>query len=245
MKFSLPMPLKRYSMWVVLLLTLAVFCILVNLGFWQLSRSEQKAAIEQLLQVREQAPAIKIDELHAVEFEYLTGAKVSADLTPLEGRYLLLDNQVFQGKVGYLAYQLMTSRSGLKVFLERGFVPAKAQRDQLPDVVWINEPIYVVARLYQRSVNPLSDRLYMETASPHRVQNLNIEQIGQIWEENIEPYVLQPMSSDWPYPQPWQPVPLSAKKHLGYAVQWFSMASVLLILGGWVAYRLLISREKI
>ncbi|NOH70841.1 SURF1 family protein [Vibrio pectenicida] len=242
-KFSLPRSLKKCSVWVGLLLTLAVFFTLVNLGFWQLARAQEKQVMEQVLSAREQSAVIGIDELHLADFTYVTGVKVAAKLSPIKGRYLLLDNQIYQGEVGYLAYQLMESEKGMKVLLERGFLPASTQREQLPKVAWLTAPINITARLYQRSANPLSDNLYMETSIPHRIQNLNIERLTQIWGYSIQPYVLQPIASEWPYPQPWQPVPLSSTKHFGYSIQWFSMAAALLILSLWVTFRLCKGKE--
>ena len=137
----------------------------------------------------------------------------------------------------------MESEKGMKVLLERGFLPASTQREQLPKVAWVTTPIDITARLYQRSTNPLSDKLYMETNIPHRIQNLNIEKLTRVWGHSIQPYVLQPMMPEWHYPQPWQPVPLSSTKHFGYSIQWFSMAAALLILSLWVTFKLFKAKE--
>jgi surfeit locus 1 family protein len=37
--------------------------------------------------------------------------------------------------------------------------------------------------------------------------------------------------------QPWQPVPMPAQKHFGYAFQWFTMASVFALMLLWLAYK--------
>ncbi|WP_172971866.1 SURF1 family protein [Vibrio aquimaris] len=244
MTSSLFMSLKSGSVWVGMILTLVVFSILVNLGFWQFGRYKEKAEIEHELLRRDQSSVASLDELHSVGVEYWTGVKVIAELAPIADKYLLLDNQVFKGEVGYLAYQLMESETGIAVLLERGFIPAGKERSKLPKVSWISTPISLVARLYQRSVNPLSDRLYLETGRQNRIQNLNIEELGELWGKDIEPYLLQPLVDGWPYPQPWQPLPLSSSKHLGYAVQWFSMAIALLILIFGVLVRSFRRREK-
>ncbi|ANW26327.1 cytochrome oxidase biogenesis protein Surf1 facilitates heme A insertion [Vibrio coralliilyticus] len=238
-KSSLSVQMKSYSFWVGLLLTVVAFSILVNLGLWQLSRAGEKQQMEQFLDAREQAPAIDITQLNVTENRYLTGMRVTAELRPIEGKYLLLDNQTYQGEVGYLAYQLMEFGVYRAVLVERGFIPSKGQRDNLPNVDWLNSPLISEARVYQRSSNPLSDELYIEPGVPHRIQNLNIAELEQYWQHPIEPYILQPRTSDWPYGQPWKPVPLGSAKHTGYAVQWFSMAVALVLLSGWVFIRAL------
>lgn len=222
-----------------MLLTVVVFSILINLGLWQLSRAAEKQQLEQRLSDRESAAMIPLAELEVAKFDYLTGLRVEGIVRPMPKRYLLLDNQTHAGKVGYLAYQLVSLDSGKYALLERGFVAASGARSDLPKVDWLQEPLNVQARLYQRSTNPLSDELMLEQGVPSRIQNLNIAQLSSLWRIDIEPYVLQPLNQPWPYAQPWVPIPLSSAKHFGYAVQWFSMALVLAILSLWVLYRAL------
>ncbi|GAK83046.1 cytochrome oxidase biogenesis protein Surf1 [Vibrio ponticus] len=47
---------------------------------------------------------------------------------------MLLDNQTYNGEVGYLALQLVRAIDGRNVLLELGFVAAKSSRSDLPDV---------------------------------------------------------------------------------------------------------------
>ncbi|MFW7525820.1 SURF1 family protein [Vibrio ostreicida] len=228
---------KSYSFWVVVLVTLTAFSILVKLGLWQLSRAELKQQMETILDSRKNMAEIELSVFEVSNNDYLTGTRVSADLIPLEGKYVLLDNQTYQGKVGYLAYQLMLFAPERAILVELGFVAAMRQRALLPQVEWLARPLSLSGRLYQRSENPLSHALHIESQIPHRIQNLNIKQLEQYWQHPIAPYVLQPQSLDWPYQQPWVPVPLSSEKHFGYAVQWFAMATALLLLSLWMLVR--------
>ena len=208
--------------------------LLVNLGLWQLSRAEHKQAIQTKLESNQQLGAIAFEQLETREVSTLTGQHVVTRVTPLTGKYLLLDNQVFQGRVGYLALQLVQASNGQYVLLERGFVVAGNNRAVLPDVTWLTGPFDGEGRLYLRSNNPLSEQLMNESTQPMRIQNLNIQQLSTLWQLPIESFVLQPQiqgkGDGWPYAQPWNPVPMSAGKHVGYAVQWFGMAMALTIL---------------
>tara|TARA_Y100001960_G_scaffold332186_1_gene431801 strand:- start:313 stop:1053 length:741 start_codon:yes stop_codon:yes gene_type:complete len=244
MSLSLGFLVKRPTFWLGLLLTVVAFSVLINLGLWQLSRANEKLEIEQYLSEREFSQPISLSQVGMGKQTYVTGLKVKAELVPEAGRYVLLDNQTFQGEVGYLAYQLMASREGKWLLLERGFIGAGSRRDVLPKVHWLTHPLTVTGRLYQRSSNPLSDQLYAEAGEVTRIQNLNIDQLAKEWQRELEPYVIQPQMEDWSYPQPWQPVPLSSSKHIGYAVQWFSMAAVLGVLSIWVLVRALKKGES-
>ncbi|WP_394143252.1 SURF1 family protein [Vibrio atypicus] len=229
----------RPKFWLGLLLTVVVFSILINLGLWQLSRGHEKVLLEQSLSEREFSANIELAELDVNQYRYLTGLRATAELEPIPGKYLLLDNQTYQGKVGYLALQLMRIDSEQSVLFEVGFVEAEKQRNQLPNVIWLDKPERYEVRVYRRSANPLSNELHLEAGKVGRIQNLNITELEAVWQQSIAPYVVQPQLEDWRYPQPWQPIPLSSEKHYGYALQWFSMALALLLLSCWVLWRAL------
>ncbi len=212
-------------------LTVVVFLVLVKLGAWQWSRGEEKQTVERELQLRQQMEPISLDmALEQYSITNMTGLKVKLVATPSRDNAFLLDNQTYQGKVGYLAYQLVRTQQGHWLLLERGFVPALSERTILPDVDWVTVPQEWVGRLYRKSLNPLSSELSIESESPHRIQNLNIDQLSTWIGDPILAVVFQPQQNSWPYPQPWVPFPLSAERHFGYALQWFAMAGVLLII---------------
>ncbi|OLQ94202.1 cytochrome oxidase biogenesis protein Surf1 facilitates heme A insertion [Vibrio ponticus] len=218
---------KQPMFWLALILTLVAISILVNLGMWQLERAKQKSEMQKTLQSNQQQAAQSLNGLDIDSSTNVNGVSVTADLAPLANYYLLLDNQTYNGDVGYLALQLMRQSDGQHILLERGFISATLSRSVLPQVEWLTENYQGKGRLYTRSTNPLSDALMAENTTPLRIQNLNIAQLSEYWQLPIEAYVLQPLSSNWPYLQPWRPIPMSADKHTGYAVQWFAMAMAL------------------
>ncbi|WP_232281715.1 SURF1 family protein [Vibrio furnissii] len=219
------------KVWVGAVLTVVVFALLVKLGFWQLARGEEKLHLETRLAARAQmAPLSLATALERYPMAELTGLRVTVTLDPHSDATFLLDNQTFDGKVGYLAYQLAKQQDGHWMLIERGFVPAGNDRRVLPQVDWLTEPQTLTGRLYARSTNPFSDALGLEAGNPHRIQNLNVEALSQWLGTPILPVAFQPQQANWPYPQPWQPLAMSAQKHFGYALQWFTMAAVLAVI---------------
>ncbi len=197
---------------------------------WQLNRAEQKLELQNMLTSNEQQTAIRLTDFDPQDKQDFYGVKVTANLSPLAGYYVLLDNQTYNGEVGYLALQLVRAIDGRNVLLELGFVAAKSSRSDLPDVAWLSQNYNREGRLYTRSTNPLSSNLMLEPTEPARIQNLNTDQLGEYWQLPIESYIFQPRQAQWHYPQPWNPLPMSADKHQGYAFQWFSMAFALAII---------------
>ncbi|EIB6365685.1 TPA: SURF1 family protein [Vibrio parahaemolyticus] len=225
---------KRFG--IAVCLTVVVFSLLVKLGFWQLERGQEKQALEQALLARADAPyqslASVLDNNDWRE-ESVIGVKVQAEAKPEPLPVVLLDNQTFQGKVGYLAYQVVSVGQDpiTLALLELGFVEGLRTRDSLPTVTTLTSPTNVTGRLYRKSMNPLSSELMPEMGEGIRVQNLNISELNELLNVELMPAVLQPDNlENWAYPFPWNPLPLTSSKHFGYAVQWFVMAGVFLLL---------------
>ncbi|MDX1281439.1 SURF1 family protein [Shewanella colwelliana] len=227
----------------VAVITVLVFAILVKLGLWQLNRAEEKSLWQAELSQRHQAAPLSYSRLLAMPKDSsLTGYRLEINATSVDTQLILLDNQVYNGAVGYLAYQVVSvSMSSPKLLVELGFVPGGGDRRILPDVRPLQTPQPLRGKLYQKSANPLSNQLLAEPGNPIRIQNLNLTELAQLINSPLAPAVLQPdeiSGSDLPHP--WQPIPLSAQKHQGYALQWFSMAAAFLILMGY----LLIIKKK-
>jgi surfeit locus 1 family protein len=238
------------------IITLVVFSLLVKLGLWQLSRATFKQEWQSTLLQRQQQQAVTYEEMLAIvklsaastssqpETKLLTGYRLSISAKPINNMMLLLDNQVYQGQVGYLAYQIFEITPEQPwILVELGFVPANKDRRILPELTPLKTNYYtLVGRVYQKQPNPLSDRLDAEqltdTHAPVRFQNINIPALTDMLGHTLTPVVLQPDNvPNYHLPQPWIPIPLSAQKHHGYALQWFTMAAVFLGLMSWIAFR--------
>ncbi|WP_137223732.1 SURF1 family protein [Shewanella sp. MEBiC00475] len=236
------------------IITLVVFSLLVKLGLWQLSRASFKQEWQSTLLERQQQQALSYEALLAIvksseasttsqpEARLLTGYRLSISAKPANNMMLLLDNQVYQGQVGYLAYQVFEITPEQPwVLVELGFVPASKDRRILPELTPLKNAYYkLVGRIYQKQPNPLSDQLDAEQSAdtPIRFQNMNIPALTDLLGHDLAPIVLQPDNvPNYHLPQPWVPIPLSAQKHQGYALQWFTMAAVFLGLMGWIAFR--------
>lgn len=256
----------RLSTGLLLLVTVSVFCILVKLGVWQLDRAEQKTAWQATLSARQAASELSFDQLLAFGAdERLSGYRLSVNAIPVNQQILLLDNQVFEGRVGYLAYQVFqVAHAGANtnavtsaitidnaeavkkdlpwLMVELGFVAANIDRRTLPDITPVPlSAIDLNGRVYQKQINPLSHQLHAEDGKVMRFQNLNLAALAEKIGHPLAPVVLQPDSiPNIALPKPWTPIPLSAQKHQGYALQWFTMAAVFLSLMLWIGWKHLI-----
>lgn len=222
-----------------LILTVAVFGLLVKLGLWQLARGDEKTTLQAQIQARQALLPLNFEQLLLnIDQENLTGSRLHVNATPASTDIWLLDNQIYQGQVGYLAFQLLQIEAGKPwLLVELGFIAATAHRSELPQITPLSGELTIEGRLYQKQINPLSQALMAETMTKTdtraetgtsiRFQNLNLPEMVQHLGHPLLPAVLQPDAlPTLALPHPWQPFPLSAQKHWGYALQWFSMATV-------------------
>ncbi|MGL4712396.1 MAG: SURF1 family protein [Shewanella sp.] len=212
-----------------LILTVAVFTVLVKLGLWQLARGTEKTALLAQMEARQTSLPLRFEQLQLkVDKEGVTGYRLQVHATPASSQIWLLDNQIYQGQVGYLAFQpLQVEAEQPWLLVELGFIAAGSHRDELPHITPLSGKLNIEGRLYQKQINPLSQALMAEMGASIRFQNLNIPEMAKAIGHPVLPVVLQPEQlPSLTLPHPWQPFPLSAQKNWGYALQWFSMAAV-------------------
>lgn len=218
--------------------TLAFICILpilLGLGVWQLSRAVEKQTLIDEREIRVEQPAIDLNLDQALGIEDLyRAARIDGQYT--QDSQWLLDNRVYQGRVGYQVYSLFRPTGSKQKYLlvNRGWVSAGESRAFLPDV---KAPVGM-HDIKGRLANPgsvgieLGEPDYGSIAPLIVVQHLRVEALQESKGIALYPYVLVLdegqaglLTRDWV-----SAVELSPAKHLGYAVQWFGLSVALLLI---------------
>ncbi|MGL6162253.1 SURF1 family protein [Microbulbifer sp.] len=203
--------------WPLTLLSGLLLPVLLGLGLWQLQRAEEKAqlnaAIDARLSAQPREPA-GLDALQAYMPVRLSGYYRD------EIRYL--DNRTRNGRVGYEILQLFVSGKE-RWLVNRGWVPAGADRGQLPEVAWPRVAKVITGFLY-----PLDDT--GEVPAGPRVQSANRALGRELALARPAWSVRLSADSDTALVTGWQLVNSPPQRHTAYAVQWFAMAAALLLL---------------
>ncbi|QIZ78391.1 SURF1 family protein [Ferrimonas lipolytica] len=212
-------------LWV--MVTVAVLALLVKLGWWQLQRASEK----QQLQLQYQQRANETIQWPLPPQQDWRGYRLETAGKWLSERSLLLDNQVFQGRVGYRwLVPLQMSPTEPWLLVDLGFVVAPTQRDELPTLPPLPNASVVVGRLLQPQPNRMSDQLWPEVGVATRVQALNWQQLEAHFQHSVVAGLLwleQPQQLG--FVRPWQPINMAPEKHQAYAAQWFGLALAWLI----------------
>ena len=220
---------------------LVLFALLVNLGSWQLGRAAEKSALASRWEARAAMPAVAPESLlpdaPSVEVAAaLADRQVQWQASFTTNDYLLLDNRLHRGQVGYHVIALAESNAGL-IPVNLGWLAGDPSRRTTPIPTLPTGPVDIEGRIYVPSGTPLlMQKPEPPGALPATVQTLYWDN----WQGSLEalsgravfPFEVR-IQPDSPYAllAEWTVVNQSPSKHIGYAVQWFAMAAVLVIIG--------------
>ncbi|MBF8778706.1 SURF1 family protein [Pseudomonas fulva] len=211
------------------LVVLALLPTLVALGCWQLSRAEHKRALLAMHAARQLEEPLTVERLRE-------SSEPAFRRVQLRGRFdarhsILLDNRMRGGKAGVeLLQPFQDEASGVWLLVNRGWLAWPDRRlpvtfetpsRSLALQAWVHE---ATGQLLQLRADPVAGqwpRLLNGIEPRHLWQELEREGIAH--ELRLEP---GPAS----YRLDWPVVTTEPEKHLGYAVQWFALATALLAL---------------
>lgn len=222
--------------WKICAFSLLFLPVLLTLGFWQLDRAEEKRTIQQTLSDQQARPPLRWDEylrLRDADPVALQYRRIALTGRLDHRRYWLLENQIVNGQVGYAVIMPLHLETGEAVLINRGWVPGTGSRREPPEVQtpdgtvtlsgWLREPSD--NRLLRGGVADMSDNW------PKLILMADIDLMSQEYHRPLQPTLLQlePDSAAALVVQ-WRPLNMPPSRHVGYAVQWFAMALVLVIL---------------
>lgn len=217
-----------------LAVALIVMALFIALGIWQLDRAAQKRTTFSEFERRGNAPQVDLNQRGVDDAAELQGYRTAA-----AGRYLgitvLLDNQMHQGRAGYLVY------TGFKldgrqesVLVNRGWINAGADRSRAPELVTPIVSQRLEGRLSQPPQTGLrlkgSDLIEPLAAGMWRVQAIDFTALtATVGEELLPITVLLDVNAPGGFVRAWMPPGRGESRHLGYALQWFAMAVTVMV----------------
>ncbi|HEX8593523.1 MAG TPA: SURF1 family protein [Pseudomonas sp.] len=211
------------------LVVLALLPCLIALGFWQLGRGEEKRVMIVHYAERRAADPVPIEQL-------LTSDDPAYRRVQLSGRFdpehsLLLDNSTRDGKAGVELLQPFEDQaSGVWVLVNRGWLSWPDRRTP-PQFQTPTQLLDVQAWVY---VAPgATFQLHADSANAPWPRLVTAVDAGKFWAElgrDGFPQQVRMMSPLGALRLDWPLVAMGPEKHLGYAVQWFALATALLCL---------------
>jgi surfeit locus 1 family protein len=222
-----------------LILTLLVFAgtaVCIRLGIWQLDRLEQRRAFNAQFQMARAQPALDLNRERPADIIEMEWRPVH-----VKGEYdfenqVAVRNQYYGNQYGYhLLTPLHFDQTA--VFVDRGWIPADGNAapsdwrkyDEM-GIVSVTGQI----RLGQEkpAIGGVADSVPVNGAKLEVWNNADLSQIADQMPYPVLPVYIQPDvdTADTNPPIPFQPeVELTEGPHFGYALQWFTFATILFL----------------
>lgn len=215
------------------LVVLLLIGLLLSLGAWQLERADEKRAISREMHDRQESSPSRLP-LEVTDPESLRYRRVKLAGRFEESRQFLLDNQMNRGTVGVnvLTPFKLAGRDEV-VLVDRGWLPWGAYRNRLPDVAVSREPVSLIGAVYV----PYGEGFRiggMDSGGgdwPTLIQYLDFDRISALLGYPVLPMTVRLESpAEVGYERNWVDPPANPQRHISYAIQWFALAAVLLVI---------------
>lgn len=222
-----------------LLATLLVFAgtaLCIRLGIWQLDRLAQRRAFNAQFESARAAPALDLNQEQPRNITEMEWRSVKAT-----GKYdfenqVALRNQYYDNQYGY---HLLTPLlfNGTAVLVDRGWVPADgntvpANWRKYDEAGTVTVSGQIRLEQTKPAFGGVADVLPADGTKLNVWNNAAITRIAkQIPYPVLPVYIqLQPDANDTQPPIPFQPeVEITEGPHMGYALQWFTFATLLFV----------------
>ena len=221
----------------------AVACIasFVRLGFWQLDRAEEKETLIREYETHSLTAPSFINRYESLPAYTPVSVSGSYPQAPL----IYLENQRYRGQLGFHIYRVFQPPSGPAILVNAGWIagegpggleiPGSLPVLDMPDsaVGLMRDPPGVGIRL--------GDEVALQAAENGlRTPYIAVEMLAERLDIRLAPGIVLLTEPADGFIRDWKPAILPPERHLGYAMQWFSMAAAVLA----IATILIVRRQR-
>jgi len=218
------------------LIVLGFVVLMTNLGFWQLNRAQEK---EQLLILLANDNITSISQAQQIkDLPQYSNIKLYGKL--LQSPQLLLDNQIENQQVGYHVFTpFYVYEMNLYVMVNRGWIAKDGFEEKAVSVV--SDSVELFGKLnHSPQVGMQLGEIELESNKTVQVITyFDREKVSKFLYENLckdlncivsDRVLLLEKNQNQGFKREWSPIIMPPEKHTGYAVQWFSMTFVLILI---------------
>lgn len=225
---------RKWLIATVLVLAGAALCI--RLGIWQLDRLKQRRAFNAQVISMRAAPALDLNANQPENLTSMEWRQVAASGTYDFEHQIALRNQYNGNQYGYHLVTPLLLSDGRAVLVDRGWIPPDGNSTPA-DWRKYDEPgpVTVAGQIRLGQNRPtfggVADALPASGGRLEMWNNLDLAKISEQTPYPLLPIYIQPNvdPSDTEPPIPFQPeLDLTEGPHMGYALQWFTFALILL-----------------
>jgi len=218
------------------LLILILVLIFGRLGFWQLERKSDK---ELLFERFENAPVLAIEEALATDRRF---AHVTASGRYDASRHILLDNKIHKGRAGVHVLTPFFLDSGMVLLVNRGWLRLPPDRLNLPLVPTDGSLTSLSGRLNRLPTDGLrigDADVLVKNKWPQLVTYLDPDKVSMALGTQLSPWLVQldPADPGGFEGREWKAAEMGPATHGAYALQWFSLAGIAIVIWTVLGFR--------
>lgn len=221
------------------LFVLALVVTMVNLGFWQLRRLDEKKDRNRRITSRSSEPDRQVGQVLTAQSSFADAAKVEFRPVTMTGRFrsdqeLLVRSRSLEGSPGSWVLTPLVMADRTAVVVNRGWIANEGRFDSVPPQYRAPSGTVTVTGLIRLTEtrgsfgpsDPRTGRLAnLARADIGRFQRQVSERLVPAWVQ-LEREVPRP---DGRVPRPLPAPELTEGPHLSYAIQWFIFSSIAVI----------------
>lgn len=205
--------------WLILCVGLALF---LSAGTWQLDRAHGKEKLFADFAAAAERPTVPL-ALALAGADETRFQPVRAQGSFNNDYTLLLDNRVDQGRPGVWAYTLFEPVRGDAFFVARGFWPWP-DRSALPQLPLAQTTAVEGLLAPPPAIGLLLGSKLLPADWPKLVIAVDLPAVSAELQRPLLPSVLLSTRAEAGFSHDWKPQVMTAEKHYGYALQWYSFA---------------------
>jgi len=210
--------------------------LFATLGTWQAERAAEKEETEQQHQA---ATTLSLEKAVAQDGRF---SRIDVGGHYDTSRHILLDNQIWHGRVGVYVFTPFYTVGGTAILVNRGWLPLAPDRKTMPE---IPTPQHETVLRGMLNTPPVPGRILgsadklKQEQWPQLVTYLNPADISRSLEIPLENWIIQLSKSEQNgfEGRDWKPVFLSSARHKAYAFQWFTLAATSIAMWVFIGFR--------
>jgi surfeit locus 1 family protein len=211
--------------------TLLLCALFIRLGVWQWHKGIQRQE-EWSRFARGAERVIALDERAVGDVPLYQRVSVTGRLDG--ARQFLLDNRTYRGRAGYEVLTPLRRAEAAVLLIDRGWVPFSGTRARLPDISFeAAAPVTLSGRLAQLPSPGLASGRAAPDARVAWPKVTSYPSTAELSAALGAPLATRILLLDpqapFGYVRDWQPPGMAPLRHLSYAIQWWSFATLALI----------------
>ena len=240
----------NFRFWLLTSATIAATVITLKLGMWQLSRANQKLALQAVIQQQTSLPALNASVLLQSIPTDVLHRTITLTGHWLPQHILFLDNRQMDSKPGLFVltpFEFTDATTLFKktILVQRGWLPRNfLDRNKLPEVATETSEVTLVGRI---ALSPSKLFEFKGTESGALRQNIELEALAKELKLELLPFSLLQLDTvnanaakgerqDQPQDQllrRWAQPNYGSEKNYGYMVQWWALSALIALLYVW------------